>query len=202
VQLIIAQASQPERQSAASETLRQLSESPEQLIAVIDGLSRARDQSPTEQRESIAKLQIAAMELLAPRRNALAVESQQSLDRAEAAALAAAGKRDAAVAAYRKLAAANPHNGDIHQGYAELLLAGDDRESHQAALAQWRTIASRSRPRSERWLQAKYSVALAQFKLGDKASAAALLAYVIETPPGLAGSAWEAQYRELLAKCQ
>jgi hypothetical protein len=51
-------------------------------------------------------------------------------------------------------------------------------------------------------MQAKYSVALAQLKLGDKASAAALLAYVLETPPGLAGNAWEAKYRDLLAKCQ
>ncbi len=201
-QLVVAQASQPERQGVASETLRQLSESPEQLIGVLAGLSRAREGAPADQRGSIAKLQLAAIELLAPRRDTLSADMGKSLDRAEAEALAAADQRDEALRAYRKLASANPDDGDIQQGYAELLLTGDDRDSLQAALTQWRTIASRSRPRSERWMLAKYSVALAQFKLGDKANAAALLAYVLETPPGLAGSAWEERYRELLAKCQ
>jgi hypothetical protein len=200
-QLVIAQANQPERRDLARQTLQKLSESPEQLSAVIDGLARVREQSPAQQREAIANLQLVAIESLAPRRAELTADLRRSLDRAEASALAAAGQRDRALAAYRKLAAANPDDGGVQQGYAELLLAGDDRDSLQAALTQWRVIASRSRPRSERWLRAKHSVALAQYKLGDNAGAAALLAYVLETPPGLAGSAWEGQYRELLAKC-
>ena len=77
-----------------------------------------------------------------------------------------------------------------------------DRAQLQQALDQWRLIASRSQPRAPRWIQAKYSVALAQFKLGDRDGAATLLQYILETPPGLTGSPWEAKYNDLLRQCQ
>lgn len=111
------------------------------------------------------------------------------------------GRRAEALAALASLARANPDNGSIQEKYADLLLATDDAESVKQSLDRWRTIASRSKPRSDRWFKAKHSVALAQFKLGDRAGAAALLRFLLETPPGLKGSAWEKPFVELLEKC-
>lgn len=111
------------------------------------------------------------------------------------------GRRAEALAGMAMLAKANPDNGDIQVKYAELLLAADDTPSLKLALDRWRIIASRSKPRTPRWYQAKYSVALAQFKLNDRASAATLLKYLLETPPGLKGSEWEAPCADLLRRC-
>lgn len=72
----------------------------------------------------------------------------------------------------------------------------------EQGLGEWRKIASRTRPRTERWLRAKYHVALAQFKLGDVAAATTLLRYMLEAPPGLEGTTWEQPYEALLARCR
>jgi hypothetical protein len=135
-------------------------------------------------------------------RSRLSRDLQERVARAEAESLAAAGRRDEALALYQKLVAAHPDSGPIQEGYAELLLEGDDKDSLTAALAQWRIIAKRAKPQSDLWRKAKYSVALAQFKLGDKAGAATLLRYVLHTPPGLAGTAWEEKFAALLKQCE
>jgi predicted Zn-dependent protease len=198
-QLVIALAGQANRHDEVPAMLRTIgADSPAQILAVLHGLSLSAQRSRSEDRPRIAKLQLLAAALLAPARSQLTPEDQQTLDRAGAEALAAADRRDEALDAYKSLAAAHPDSGAIRQGYAELLLAGDDKASLEAALAQWRIIASRSRPRTDRWYQAKYSIAQAQFKLGDKAGAATLLRYTLETPPGLADTGWEQRFQELL----
>jgi hypothetical protein len=107
-QLVVALASQPDRHDEALGTLSKLgAESAEQLAAVIESLAAVRERSRPEARQPIAKLQHAAIAARAPQRAELAADVRQALDRAEAAALAAAGRRDQALQAYRTLAAAN-----------------------------------------------------------------------------------------------
>ena len=179
-----------------------------------EALASADDADPTWHAAAQAQLAIALASQAAKADEALAMlrqlggerarlsrDLQERVARAEAESLAAAGRRDEALTLYAKLVAAHPDSGPIQEGYAELLLAGEDKQSLTAALAQWRIIASRARPRTELWRKAKYSVALAQLKLGDKAGAAALLRYVLSTPPGLAGTEWEAKYTALLEQC-
>jgi len=125
-----------------------------------------------------------------------------TLDRVRAEALLLSGKRDDAFTLYAKLAKENPDNGPIQEGYAEALLSTTDKASLQQALDQWRRIAARSKARTPRWFKAKYSVALAQFKLGDKQAAGQLLHYTLETPPGLERTGWQAHFAELLKRCQ
>ena len=108
------------------------------------------------------------------------------------------GRRDDALAGLAQLAKDNPENGAIQEKYADLLLAAGDAASLKLALDRWRIIASRTKPRTPRWYKAKYSVALAQIQRGDRASAATLLKYVLETPPGISDAAWDANYRQLL----
>jgi hypothetical protein len=81
------------------------------------------------------------------------------------------------------------------------LLTTADKAPLQLALDQWRRIAARTKARTPRWFKAKYSVALAQYKLGDKKSARQLLDYTLQTPPGLDGTGWQGKFEELLKLC-
>jgi hypothetical protein len=190
------------REPEVAALLKQIAtESPLRLFWVLK-LTSVAARSRDESRRAIAAIQLAAIDLLKPSLPQLNAEERLALDRIEAAALAAAGRRDEAVVAYAKLNEADADDAAILTAYASLLLDSTDPHQLERALGLWRAIAARSKPRSPDWQQAKYSVALAQFRLGDRAASAALLRYILETPPGLAGSPWEARYNDLLKRCQ
>jgi hypothetical protein len=131
----------------------------------------------------------------------LGKEGLLALDQQRAEVLIAEGQRAGALAIYSRLVEENPDSAALQKAFAELLLGSSDADELRQSLRQWRIIASRSQPRTPLWYEAKYSVALAQYKLGDRASAATLLQYILQTPPGLTEIKWEAAYRELLSKC-
>jgi hypothetical protein len=139
--------------------------------------------------------------MFAKSRDQLRPEQQLTLDRVQAEALASMGRREEALTVYAELAKAHPNDGFVQEGFAKLLLASSDPTQLRQALDRWRLIASRTTPRTPRWLEAKYSIALAQFKLGDRADAATLLRFLLETPPGLKATEWETTYSDLLRKC-
>jgi tetratricopeptide (TPR) repeat protein len=201
-QLVIALAAQGNRRDEALAELRSIgAASAEQMLAVLNGLSQVVSRSSERARPQIANVQLAAVAALAKDRTQLSPDQQLALDRIHAEALAGIGRRDEALEAYERLAKSNPQSGAIQEGYARLLLASSDSSQIKQALDQWRMVASRTKPRTTRWFEAKYSVALAQYKLGDKAGAATLLRFILETPPGLQGTEWETSYRDLLRKC-
>lgn len=202
-QLVVALAAQGGRQDEALAELRAIrAASPDQMLAVLDGLSRVAAAANERSRASIARLQLAAVAMLTQSQEQLNSAQRLTLDRVAADANAALGRRDAALATYEQLAKDHPDQGSVQEGYARLLLSTSDPQQLQRALDQWRRVASRAKPQSPRWLEAKYSVALAQQKLGDRAGAAKLLRYLLEAPPGLKGSEWEAKYAELLRQCE
>jgi hypothetical protein len=131
----------------------------------------------------------------------LGKEGLLAIHRDHADELIAKGQRAEGLAVYSRLVEENPDSAVLQKCYAELLLGSSDAGELQQALRQWRIIVSRSQPRAPPWFEAKYSVALAQYKLGDRASAAMLLQYILQTPPGLTEIKWEAAYRELLSRC-
>jgi tetratricopeptide (TPR) repeat protein len=202
-QLVVAIAAQRGREKdALAELAKTGVAAPEELVKMLEALAQVAGHAPDEVRRSIAQVQLAALQKLSPEnRSQLAPEQQLMLERTSAEALAALGHRDEALAAYAKLASEHPDSGAIQEDYARLLVASSDEDELRQALDRWRLIASRTRPHTPRWFEAKYSVALAQFRLGDRAGAARLLRFLLETPPGLAGTEWEIRYRELLSKC-
>lgn len=201
-QLVLAIAGQAGRRDDALNMLSQIGQaSPEQLLDLLAGLSAIVNRSRKEVRPQIAGIQLQAAEMLWPQRAQLKKSAVLALTRIRAEALAATGKRSEALAAFAALAKDNPDSAAIQEGYADLLLTGDAASIKQS-LDQWRRILSRSKPRSELWFKAKYSVALAQFKLGEKKDAAAVLRYTLEVPPGLAGTAWQDKYEALLRECE
>jgi hypothetical protein len=201
-QLVLAIAGQAGRRDEAGKMLRQIGEaSPEQLLDLLAGLSAVVSRSRKDVQPQIASIQLQAADLLWPQRNKLSKTSALSLTRIRAEALAATGKNAEALSIFAALAKDNPDSATIQEGYAELLLAGDAAAVKQS-LDQWRRILSRAKPRSELWFKAKYSVARAQFKLGEKKDAADVLRYTLELPPGLEGTAWKDKYEALLRECQ
>ena len=201
--LVVALAAQPQRRSDAAALLKQIGESsPSQLLEVLVGLSDVGQSASDDAQSQIARLQLEAAERLWPDRGALARGEQIALRRIRAEALDRSGNRAEAAAEYAKLAADEPDDAAVQVGYGRFLLAGGDRESAELALAQWRRVAARSRPNTETWYEAKYSVALAQFQLGRNDEAARLIRYLQITPPGLEGSPWNDKFLALLKRCE
>jgi hypothetical protein len=198
-QRIAAIASQPGRADDALAKLQNAEATPGEMFAVLQFLSTPNLASP--RRAEVAKVQLALVAALAPRRNQLSPAEQTELDCLHADALAAVGRSDEAIALAAALAKANPNRGSIQERYAELLLASEAKDNWKTGLDRWRLVASRTKPRTAAWYRAKYSVAEAQVKLGDRAGAATLLQFVLETPPGLKGTEWEARYQALLEQC-
>jgi predicted Zn-dependent protease len=174
--------------------------SPEQLLDLLAGLSAVISRSRKDVRPQIAGIQLQAADMLWPQRSKLTKNAALALARIRAEALAATNKRAEALAVFTALAKENPDNAAIQEGYADLLFSDD--ATVKQSLDQWRRILSRAKPRSELWFNAKYKVALAQFKLGEKKEAAAVLRYTLELPPGLTGTVWQDKYEALLRECE
>jgi len=201
---VLALASQPGGQAEATQKIRQMAAaSPTDLLQLVQGLTQSAQRAGDASQIAMSALQLEAISQLWPQRSKLTAAEQLSLETARAAALAMSGRhnpaqRKQAEAAYATLAAAHPRNAAIQQGYAALLLESSDSATLKMALKQWRRISIASRPRSDLWWRAKYSVALAQSRLGQKKEAASLIRYLKAVPPGLKGAPLERQFETLL----
>jgi hypothetical protein len=203
LQRILALAALPGRERDAQAAIAQVAAaSPDQLLASIDRMSQVAASSPPNMRGAIAGLQLQTIGLLEQKRAQLPAAELVTLDRIKAEALVSAGKQAEAFAIYARLVKENPNHGPIQEGWGDMLLAATDKGSLEQARDQWRRIAARSKPRTSRWCKAKYNVALALFKLGDKPGAAELLRYTLEVPPGLADTGWETQFQNLLRQVE
>jgi hypothetical protein len=201
--LLVAIAANPERRSEAAAKLERLSRAePSTLFAAIDGLSRQEAGLPATVRRDLAQWELQAIDALGARRQQLGPPQQIRLDLIRAAALLTLGKREQSLAEFARLAKAQPNDGTIQEAYAQVLLDGGDAASWKAAIDQWRLVASRSPPQSERWFRARHAIALAHFRNGDRQLAAQLIHYLLETPPGIPAGNWRKAFEELLAQCE
>ena len=98
--------------------------------------------------------------------------------------------------------AAYPRNGAIQEEYVRLLLARNDRASLEAALAKGRELERNSPPQSARWFRAKYNVALAHYRLGNKQQAAKIITLLRLLHPELGGAEMKARFDDLLGRCR
>lgn len=213
--LVVALASQQGRSGEAGKVLKQTADgSADELFQMILALSPIREAADSTSKVNIANLQLEAIDLLSGKASQLAAAQQRQLAQLRAGALAATGKREQALHAYLQLAKENPDNATIQTEYGDLLLTGQDKSSLERALAQWRIISKRSKPRSDRWYQSKYNIALAQFKLANllqpqspqqatnhRQRAARMLVFLKDTPPGWEQSHLKAEFESLLQKC-
>jgi hypothetical protein len=200
--LVVAQAGSGERE-AARHTLQQLSGgTPAGQLGLLRGLQEISAASQPAVKRELAALQLDVAARLRGSAAQLSAADRLSLDLIEAQSLAAAGQQHDAIAAFRKLSAAQPDHPEIQRGLAELLLAAGDRDSLLAARDAWRNVLRRARPNSPLWFEAKYSTALAHYKLGDKQQAAQMIELLQSVQPELGGAETKQKFLQLLAKCQ
>lgn len=167
------------RRHEATRLLGQLSGgSPEQLLKMLQGLARIGAASGAEVKAELAGLELSVVELLRSQREALDAADRRTLDSIAAQALADAGKTDAALDAFGRLAQAHPQDGPIQEGYARLLLTRQDAAAREAALTQWRRVEKKSRPGSDRWFRAKLAVALLHYQSNNRGQAEKILRLV------------------------
>ena len=200
--LVTLLARQPGGQVEARKLLSQLSEtSPDELLELFQRLAQDIKALPLELQPESAAIQLEVADLLRTHLDQLNPSQQVMLERTRAEALATAGRLPEAIAAYRELARQHPDDGAIQEGLGELLLRDNQIESGRQALDQWRRIAARSQPRSERWFRAKYSIVQAQLRLNDKAEAAKLIHY-LQATEDLQQNGWAAKFDALLKQCE
>jgi tetratricopeptide (TPR) repeat protein len=200
---VVALAGQTAYRDKAQETLRQIAGGePAEMLKMLVNLAALGRSAPSRANADLASLQLEAVELLWPKKEQLPRSSQLTLECIRARALADVGKRAEAHELFEILARDNPNDGQIQESYAEFLLDGRDQSTLKKALDQWRLVASKSRPRSDAWYQAKYSLALAEFKLGNKQRSAQLIRYLQFTPPGLEATERKSQFLALLKLCE
>jgi hypothetical protein len=200
--LVFSLAGQGKREAAA-QTLQKVSAGdPGELLDLLTGLSDIAGASTPQVRGQLAALQLDALKLLGPQRGALTKPQQQQLAHIEAAALAAAGKHEAAHAAYEKLSQSFPNDAAVQEAQARFLISSDKPQWIKEARAKWHAIQRRSKPASARWFRAKYSQALANERLGNKQQAAKIIKLLQVLHPELGGAEMKAKFLALLKRCQ
>jgi len=199
--LILTVARQQGRHEEAIERARQLGDvAVEQLLDLWQQMGSIVASAVAVEKPKLAAVQLEIGSLLKERIGDLRESQQRLIQTQLAAALATAGQAEAALVAYAKLAEEHPLDGAIQEAYANILLESSDQQTLKLALDQWRRVAAKCRPRSERWFKAKYSIALTQFRLGDKSGAAKLIHY-LQATEDLSKTEWQQKYGELLKRC-
>ena len=100
-----------------------------------------------------------------------------------------------AKAEFEVLAKEFPNFADVQIGYAQCLSASND---FSAALNQWRKVAQNSKEYSPQWLQAKYEVASALIKTGQKDKAVEMIKLLKLLRPDLGAEEWSEKFEKLL----
>lgn len=202
VLLVFALAGQGRHAEAAAVLKQVPAGSPEPLLGMLAALGNVASAAPAAMRAELAKLQLGAIDLIRPRRDALSAAGQQTLDRLRAQALAQSGRTDEALEAYAELAKAMPSDAEIQEAYGLLLLTRPDRPSLETALAKWRELEKKSKPESPRWYRAKYHVAELHYRLGNPQQAEKIITLLQVLHPDLGGPAMKERFSDLLQRCR
>ena len=165
----------------------------QRVISIIDrAIQNATNESMTL---SFVKLQIASE---AARRSQSPV-SKRKFQLASAEALSRTSRIEDARAIYDELLAKNKDDLKAKSGLARLLASSPATSGE--AIKQWRTIASRTKPQSGIWFEAKYNVAKILATQKKKEEAKKLLQYIKAIPPGWDNSDLKEQFESLLRRC-
>ncbi len=203
IKLVWALAGQGAKRQQAEQILQQIADpAPEDLFALLEGLAAMNNQpdSNTKPDAAIARMVLQCASLLEAHLAKMPQSRHVRLMTHCAAAYGATGKNDAARRQYETLIDQHPRNAAVRNAYAEFLF--DAPATRRAALAQWRILASKSRPQTGGWYRAKYDVARCYFALGEKERAAQFIRYLQAAPPGLEKTLLREQFLELLRRCE
>ena len=201
--LVLSLAGQRKLRLAQAEVASLVDCEPGQILTLLFALSELPKSDDPQIRTAAAELQLEVGELIAPHIDrTLDPPQREAFRRIESTALVDAGRRAEALSSLRDLVEKNPRSGQTRERYAQLLLAGDDQGSLKKALNQWRLIERGSRTATPRWYEAKYGIAHAHEKLGNRQQAARVVTLLRALHPKLGGATMKARFESLLARCQ
>lgn len=201
--MVVALAAQPTKHKEAAKLLSESGGTAKQRLTSLLGLVKIMKSAGREVKPALAELVLTAIKSLTPSMGELGAGEKLLVDIAYADGLQAKGDAKASPV-YAEIAKKHANSAVAQEAYAMFLTSEAEiggMSSAPKALDQWRLVAARSEPRSERWFRAKYFVAKTQFQMGDKTNAAKLIDLLDATPPGLKGAAMEAEFRALRKQC-
>ena len=199
--LVVALATQPTKQAEAQIELQKVGGTrPQELYKMLMALSDLSSAAAPAMQKSLANLRLSGTDALDGSKE-LQPEQQQAVLFERADALEILGRTPEAIQLLRQLAQRSPRDGRIQERYGDALIESKDRPTLEQALTQWRLVSQKSSPKSERWFKAKYHIALALFRLGDRKRAADVLG-VLQLTTDLNATKWGDDIRALLKLCQ
>lgn len=188
---------------AARQTLQRLTGgSPAAQLEMLRGLREVGQLAQPKVARQVAMLQLDVARRLRVQAGELSATGRVNLDLIQAQALAAAGYEDDARGLLAKLSEQNPDHAEIQLSYARLLLRDADPQSQRTALDQWRNILRRSRPQSPQWYEAKYALAVAHYRLGERERTAQMIELLQAVHPEMGGAAMKRKLLQLLERCR
>ncbi|MCO6454427.1 MAG: hypothetical protein J5I93_03845, partial [Pirellulaceae bacterium] len=174
---------------------------PRRLIQVVARLDSVAADAPAARANELGRLQLQVLQQLQPQFARLPADDQLRLKKFAAQALVRTGDRAQAARHWQDLVQAQPRDGQMQEAYAQFLLDGSQTADWRQAAERWRIVASGSEKQSPRWWRAKYGLALALFKLGERQQAAERIEYLLlTTPPD--SPQLKRQFDQLLAQCR
>ncbi len=202
-QLIRGFLAQPGKEAAAQRELDALLKSaPEQLPPLIELLAATMGEVAGQRQALLGSLLLSQLDTLEKQAGvSKPSDVPPKWKQYRAQALIATGKRPAAKQLLTTLAKELPRDANVQVLLARCLSGGSP-EDQALALGQWRIVASRAKSHSNLWYEAKYEVARLQVQQGKKAEAAQLIAYLLETPPGISDAGWKQRFTTLLGVAQ
>lgn len=164
------------------------------LAILLESLQPIRDDRPDD--ASLNALIIDIVKMLRTYTADLSTAEQLLIQQA----VADVSNTEEATATYTKLAKLYPNSARIQLRYAELVSTGRDRKSRELALAQWRSIARKSKPQSPNWFRAKLGIAQTQFDMGEHSKAQQIIELLAALHPEMGGDKLKQAFMTLLQR--
>lgn len=167
-QLHIVSLAGQQRMREAEALVQSLAEdSPEQVLAVLDGLMLVAHSANATTQRQLGSLQLLAAEILVSRQPDLTPAQRCRLDLCRAQAFAAIGQTSKAIGIYERLARETPGDEQLLRTLTGLLTESETPDHLRLAEANWRKLEGAEKPGSRAWLTARYHVALCSFRLRE-----------------------------------
>ena len=170
---------------------------PDELLALLDGLTSVAARSDAGTQRLVAELQLRASESLTESVAKLSDSQRVRLLKARAEAFSATGQPSKAIAVYQQLVEKSPRDPKLLRTAAELFESLDSTAGNQQAKAAWRKLEGVLKAGSIEWLDARWHVIRCCRKLSESAEADKLRKVTKLLYPDLGGDAMRAKFEDL-----
>ena len=171
---------------------------PDELLAMLDGLTAVSVRCDATTRRFVAELQLKALQDLAvSTQQELTATQRTRLWRARAEAYAATGQVSKAITASEQLLENTPRDAKLLRSMAELCELLETNAANKQAKGYWRRLEGLLKSGSPDWLDARWHVIRCCQKLGEKEEADKLLKVTKLLYPDLGGAPIKAKFDSL-----